>query len=385
MTKLQLISCIFFIASYSVLAQENIEVISSGTSGDAILKIEADTDNNNEGDNPRIELRQDGGLHGAYIGFSSDWGGSIPDNLFRIGTRSSGVDNFSRFVINPSNGKIGIGTNSPSYILDVNGTGRFSDNLLIGNPTGARTEINTNTNHRIFAPTNKKTVDIDGNFYGGGYVGVYRSDNQIRGVFMHSQTENNNNALVVMEMRNDALYKESIKITSKIYPGDTEPHNFIAMMHPNSTIIVGDSEEYKIDQGYGLINKLKTSFENDVYVETGNVGIGTTTPDEKLAVNGNIHTKEVRVDLTGWSDFVFDKDYNLPSLKDVENHIKQKGHLKDIPSAKEVSENGILLGGMNAKLLQKIEELTLYTIEQQKLIEAQAKAIKALQEKTKNL
>ncbi len=116
---------------------------------------------------------------------------------------------------------------------------------------------------------------------------------------------------------------------------------------------------------------------------SGNVGLGTTTPDEKLAVNGNIHTKEVRVDLIGWSDFVFEKDYNLPTLKDVENHIKEKGHLKDIPSAKEVAENGILLGNMNAKLLQKIEELTLYTIEQQKLIEEQSRAIKALQENLK--
>jgi len=66
--------------------------------------------------------------------------------------------------------------------------------------------------------------------------------------------------------------------------------------------------------------------------------------------------------------FVFYEDYDLPTLEDVEMHIKEKGHLKDIPDAKEVEENGILLGEMNAKLLQKIEELTLYTIEQEKKI-----------------
>ncbi|UGU18123.1 hypothetical protein LS482_09610 [Sinomicrobium kalidii] len=102
----------------------------------------------------------------------------------------------------------------------------------------------------------------------------------------------------------------------------------------------------------------------------GRVGIGTITPDAKLAVNGVVHSKEVKVDLNGWSDFVFKEDYNLPTLEEVEQHIKEKGHLKDIPNTKEVKENGIHLGEMDAKLLQKIEELTLYTIQQQKQIEA---------------
>ena len=120
---------------------------------------------------------------------------------------------------------------------------------------------------------------------------------------------------------------------------------------------------------------LWTLNNQDVYYTDGNVGIGITTPDEKLAVNGNIHTKEVRVDLTGWSDFVFEKEYKLPTLKEVEKHIKEKGHLKDIPSAKHVEENGILLGNMDAKLLQKIEELTLYILQQQNKIEQLGKRI----------
>jgi hypothetical protein len=61
-------------------------------------------------------------------------------------------------------------------------------------------------------------------------------------------------------------------------------------------------------------------------------------------------------------------NYKLPTLKEVENQIKEKGHLKDIPSAKEVEENGIFLGEIESKLLQKIEELTLYTIAQEKKI-----------------
>lgn len=101
----------------------------------------------------------------------------------------------------------------------------------------------------------------------------------------------------------------------------------------------------------------------------GALGIGTINVGSwKLAVNGKIRAKEIKVE-TGWSDFVFYDDYKLPTLKEVEKHIKEKGHLKDIPSAKEVKENGVFLGEMDAKLLQKIEELTLYTIDQQKEIE----------------
>ncbi|AUP77422.1 hypothetical protein [Flavivirga eckloniae] len=103
--------------------------------------------------------------------------------------------------------------------------------------------------------------------------------------------------------------------------------------------------------------------------ENTGVGIGTINPGSwKLAVNGKIRAKEIKVE-TSWSDFVFYNDYKLPTLQEVENHIKEKGHLKDIPSAEEVGENGIFLGEMDSKLLQKIEELTLYTIQQEKEIQ----------------
>lgn len=103
----------------------------------------------------------------------------------------------------------------------------------------------------------------------------------------------------------------------------------------------------------------------------GDVGIGTTdTKGYKLGVQGKIAAEEVKVaTYSNWSDFVFDNNYNLPTLKEVEHYIKEKGHLKDIPSAKEVKKDGFFLGEMDSKLLQKIEELTLYTIEQEKRIE----------------
>ncbi|SEO97133.1 hypothetical protein SAMN05444671_3843 [Flavobacterium sp. CF108] len=116
-----------------------------------------------------------------------------------------------------------------------------------------------------------------------------------------------------------------------------------------------------------------------ILTSNGSLGIGTlTTGTHKLAVEGSIGAREIKVQATGWSDFVFKKEYNLPTLEEVEKHIAEKGHLKDIPNEEEVLKNGINLGEMNSKLLQKIEELTLYSIQQNKKIEDQAKEIEAL-------
>jgi len=98
---------------------------------------------------------------------------------------------------------------------------------------------------------------------------------------------------------------------------------------------------------------------------TGNVGIGTTNPTQKLSVNGTIRAKEVIVD-TGWSDYVFEDSYRLAPLSEVESHIKANKHLPGIPSAAEVAEHGVSMGDMQSKLLAKIEELTLYMIELKK-------------------
>jgi hypothetical protein len=107
---------------------------------------------------------------------------------------------------------------------------------------------------------------------------------------------------------------------------------------------------------------------------TGNVGIGTDNPTYKLSVNGNVRSKEVVVE-TGWADYVFTKSYKLPSLWDVEKFIRRNGHLPNIPSAKEVEEKGLLLGDTQKKMMEKIEELTLYVIEAAKKIERLEKLV----------
>jgi hypothetical protein len=96
-------------------------------------------------------------------------------------------------------------------------------------------------------------------------------------------------------------------------------------------------------------------------------------------LEGKFTATEIEVKPNVWSDFVFKKDYNLLSLHEVSQYIADHGHLPDVPSEKDVLEEGINLGEMNALLLQKIEELTLYTIEQQKLIEKQSEKIRHLE------
>ncbi len=112
------------------------------------------------------------------------------------------------------------------------------------------------------------------------------------------------------------------------------------------------------------------SMGNNINYTSGNVGIGTNAlADYGLAVNDKVRAREIRVDNDNWADYVFNKNYNLPTLEEVQKHIQEKGHLPNIPSTKEVKANGIELGEMNKLLLEKIEELTLYILEQEKRIE----------------
>jgi hypothetical protein len=109
---------------------------------------------------------------------------------------------------------------------------------------------------------------------------------------------------------------------------------------------------------------------------TGNVGIGTENfGTYKLAVNGNIRSKEVVVE-SGWADYVFEKNYKLLPLRDVEKFIALNKHLPNIPSAVEIATNGLHLGDTQKKMMEKIEELTLYLIEANKRIERLEQLIK---------
>ncbi|WP_343305737.1 hypothetical protein AAHN97_01105 [Chitinophaga niabensis] len=142
-------------------------------------------------------------------------------------------------------------------------------------------------------------------------------------------------------------------------------------------------------------NTLQYAGNPAIFVNTDNqVAIGTTNPaGYKLAVAGNMIAEKIKVKLqTGWPDYVFDESYVLPTLQEVAAFAAKNKHLPGIPTAEEVKANGLDLGETDKKLLQKIEELTLYLIgqdkqlsSQQQMILQQQKLVQALEKRVKEL
>ena len=140
---------------------------------------------------------------------------------------------------------------------------------------------------------------------------------------------------------------------------------------------------------YGGVNNGAASMErgwigrsyDDSYMNflaNGDVGIGTSTPKEKLSVNGKIRAKEIKVETANWPDYVFEEGYQNQSLTEIEQFIKRNKHLPGVPTAKQVEQEGVELGEMNKVLLKKIEELTLLLIDQNKKNQEQDELIKKM-------
>jgi len=198
-------------------------------------------------------------------------------------------------------------------------------------------------------------------YYNGGNVGIGTST---PGATLHISTPGLTNAIIETTVNSYATlgFKSNGKMweLSKRPPGEGDAfslyyHDGVKWIYPNYLTVT----------------------------TTGNVGIGTADPKGyKLAVNGNaIFEKVVVKQYQNWPDYVFYRSYRLRPLSEVEQYIQQYRHLPDVPSATEVEKNGLNLGDNQATLLKKIEELTLYLIEQNKEIAKKNNEVAGLKEK----
>ncbi len=299
-------------------------------------------------------------------------------NVFRDGPSNNPLFRVGR------DGRVGIGTNTPSTLLNIKSLTSRAELTVSGSGDGAiNAGIVLNANHSSnFRGLGVFMHDSGGQnewFIGRPYAG---SDqfviNRRNGVSQHATTtsslSHNNSTQTTTNFF-------TVKPSGNVGIGNASPSKKLDVngsIGAQDFIVVQNGGSYLValnGQNHGYISGRNSSFQHKFYITSngtsylngGRVGIGTTSPDSKLTVKGNIHAEEVKVDLSvPGPDYVFKEDYNLKSLKEVQNYIKEYGHLPNIPSAKEMEENGVQLGEMNMKLLEKIEELTLYVIELEK-------------------
>ncbi|CAL2092131.1 protein of unknown function [Tenacibaculum sp. 190524A02b] len=348
--------------------------------------------------NPDAKLRVEGSK--SLARFKTEDDGFFEIQATRSTPQSAGtslkLSSQNHIILDPNafgtSGNVGIGTESPNSSLTVEGkTNKSLMELKIKNESS----------------TWKDQVKVIGDLntpYGLAFIG----NGHHRGGLYAKNLATGGDGEVTLWSRNNGkivLDGNEIEVKGNVGIGTPTPSSKLELMTGNDGISL-DANDHWI--GIGFNRSVKTgqifdtnkpgwqftarsdrfslegyngAFSNLLNIlKNGNVGIGTTITDShKLAVAGSIGAREIKVQkFPNWSDFVFENDYYLPTLKEVENHINTKGHLKDIPSAKEVAKNGFYLGEMDAKLLQKIEELTLYTIEQEKQLTSQNKEIQQL-------
>ena len=294
-------------------------------------------------------------------------GKSYGINPFRLGVANSGLeirDNTSNIsLISFDNiGNVGIGTASPTSKLHVQTDG------------GIRITENTD------AITRRNTLYVGANANGSFIKTDYSNGGSLDLIFQQYNTE-------VMRIKSGgnvgigtSTPKLKLDVKSSVigYPlksGTTQSFGTYRISSTQTDVVL----DFGVNGGNDASSWIQATYATDlsrtynllINPNGGNVCIGTIKSfGYKLAVNGTIGAKEVKVEATSeWPDFVFKPNYNLRPLSEVEQFIKTNNHLPEIPSEAEVKENGIGLGEMNAKLLQKVEELTLYLIEQNKKIE----------------
>ena len=227
---------------------------------------------------------------------------------------------------------------------------------------------------------------INSCIYDNGNVGIGTIDPKAK-LHVFGQENGAFNGLVIDNRKNygsgTGISQTSRIVLSLTENGAPNPLDRIFGVIESGTLSESSSTEgrlsFYVRQGGSVDEKIRIN-------SNGYVGIGTTTPDEKLTVKGKIHTQEVRVDLLGACipDYVFANDYKINTLQEVEKYVKANSHLPEVPSALDIEKNGLLLGEMNILLLKKVEELTLYAIEQDKKAALQQQDLERLKTENEN-
>lgn len=303
--------------------------------------------------------------------------GSAGNLAFWTGTMALGT-NANLFWDN-TNARLGIGTATPANKLDISGVGGIR--VSTTNPgSGTADWIAGN-----YGATTGDRV-VMGNLLGKATIGAHNNTLTAWAPLLINQ--GGGNVAIGTASANGQLQLSNSLINRKIvlYELANNDNQYIGFGANPSTL------RYQVDAttaDHVFYAGSSSTVSNELMriKGNGNVTIGVTTPATgyKLTVAGKIICTELKVQLQPFPDYVFEKNYNLRTIKEVENHINTYKRLPGMPSAKEVESGGMNVGEMQGKVVEKVEELTLYIIQQQKQIEASQKQVVALQQLVEKL